>query len=503
MTNSNQASEPTPMSDSSQVIINETQPSSLEAEAPIEANTEVAAEASSDEPQGMKETPEEKAKPLDDIQVSDGEKFIPLTRFAIMNRLTEASRWRDGEADDAKRFFRYLAAWRHQTYNEQLLTLKEAYMPFSPDRDTIRTMEYSKEQLRRFQKSFIDNVTQLLEQANYTHISSQRLNKIFEQQSIYNLDLEVDLSEFEEMTIYCRGEMIETKQRRTWRKLYLGFEEYTVPIFQRLFLLLKLKTEEQRLGEIMESERRKNDGSPIERKKAEKIMAKKRAMLPPGICCDHIYLKLFKNIPTTDLEMMFPNTKVRFRPLDKIKLGITAGGGTIASIAGTAGKLLLITTNPIKAIGALVGIIAVIGRQIMKFFHQRNEYMMVLAQNLYFHNLADNRGSLTLLADRAEEEDIKEEMLLYSVLSKEDVHRSQLPLLQVAIENYLSEEFNVNVDYDIMDALQRLLHDGVVTEANGILTTMRPKEGCDHIDAKWDAHLDTADFFNSGQTENA
>ena len=436
-------------------------------------------------------------------QVSDGEKFIPLTRFAIMSHLTEPTRWSDGEAKDAKRFFQYLAAWRHLTYNERLLKLKEAYMPFSPDRDTIRALEYSQDQLKNFQSHFIENVTLLLEQANYIGISHDRLNEIFEQKSIYNLDLTVDLTEFEELIIYCRGEMTETKERRSWKKLWLGMEQFSVPIFQRLFLLLKLKPEEKRIDEIMEEERRKNDGNPIKRKKAEKILRKNRSMLPPGICCDHIYLKLFKCIPTTDLEMMFPNTKVQFRPFDKLKLGITAGGGTIASIAGTAGKLLLITTNPIKAIGAIIGIIAVIGRQIMKFFHQRNEYMMVLAQNLYFHNLADNRASLTLLADRAEEEDVKEEMLLYSVLAGKSVQRSQLPQLQTTIQNYLRDEFSVNVDFDIMDALQRLLHDGIVTESNGTLTTLRPSEGCIHIDAKWDAHLDTADFFNSGQTDDA
>ena len=45
--------------------------------------------------------------------------------------------------------------------------------------------------------------------------------------------------------------------------------------------------------------------------------------------------------------------------------------------------------------------------------------MVVMAQNLYFHAMADNRGVMTLLADRAAEEDVKEEMLLYSVLAKE------------------------------------------------------------------------------------
>lgn len=431
------------------------------------------------------------------------EKFIPLTRYAILHKMTEPQHWKPGEAQEAEKFFRYLAAWRHLDYNQRLLKLKEAYLPFSPDRDTVQVLDYTEAQLNNFQRRFVESVTELLEQANYTRVTTEALEEIFSQQSIYNLDLEVDLTEFEELVIYSRGETIETRERRTWKKLFLGKESYQVPHFQRLFLLLKLKSENRRIDEIMRELQQKNKGRPVERKKAEKILAKSRSMLPPGICCDYIYLKLFKNIPTTDLEMMFPNTMVRFRMFDKLKLGITAGGGTIASLVGTTGKLLLITTNPIKAIGALVGIIAVIGRQIMKFFHQRNEYMMVLAQNLYFHNLADNRGSLTLLADRAEEEDMKEEMLLYSFMVKEDIARADLPALQKRIEQYLRTEFGVHIEFDLMDALQRLLHDGVVKEDNGRLTAMPPREGCLHIDAKWDAYLDHADFIEAGQMEQA
>ena len=40
-------------------------------------------------------------------------------------------------------------------------------------------------------------------------------------------------------------------------------------------------------------------------------------------------------------------------------------------------------------------------RQGMSFIHKRNEYMVTMAQNLYFHALADNRGVMTVLADRA------------------------------------------------------------------------------------------------------
>jgi signal transduction histidine kinase len=125
------------------------------------------------------------------------------------------------------------------------------------------------------------------------------------------------------------------------------------------------------------------------------------------VSSDYIYVKIFKRIPQVDIEMLFPNTKVAFRPFDKLKLMVTAGGGTVAGVAGTATKLLA-ATSPFTLAFGVFGLSALIFRQAMKFFHTRNHYMMVLAQNLYFCSLANNRGALTLIADGAEEEDVKE-----------------------------------------------------------------------------------------------
>ncbi len=161
-----------------------------------------------------------------------------------------------------------------------------------------------------------------------------------------------------------------------------------------------------------------------------------RALLPPQINSEFIYLKLFKNIPRTDLEMIFPNTRIKFRLFDKLKLGVTAGGGLGAGIVGTAGKIA-VATNPIALAGALLGLGGVALRQGMNFVNQKNRYMVTMAQNLYFHAMADNRGVMTLLADRAAEEDIKEEMLLYAVLAKERVNIRDIGEIDAAIEQYL------------------------------------------------------------------
>jgi hypothetical protein len=130
-------------------------------------------------------------------------------------------------------------------------------------------------------------------------------------------------------------------------------------------------------------------------------------------------------------------------------------------------------------------------RQASNFIHQRNRYMVVMAQNLYFHSMADNRGVLTLLADRAAEEDIKEEILLYSVLAKERANVSDIGAVDAAIEQYLKAEFGVEVDFDVQDALRRLKEEGIVTQGeDGTLSTLPPHEAAKRIDMLWDRCLD-------------
>ena len=60
-----------------------------------------------------------------------------------------------------------------------------------------------------------------------------------------------------------------------------------------------------------------------------------------------------------------------------------------------------------------------------------------------------------------------------------------------AIEQYLHKSFGVNVDFDLEDALGRLLKDGVATEADdGAIQVLDPTAASAHIDNKWDSFLD-------------
>ena len=411
------------------------------------------------------------------------EKFIPVTRFALMDRLTMPSAWPAGEAQDARRFFRYLDYWRQQQYSAKLLELEQIYEAFSPDSDLLMTRQFTEEERARLKHRVVESVDSLLQRANYVRIDPTDVDLILTKDSHYGLDLAVDMKAFDDILIYYRGASNRKHERRRFQK-FMRKEEFDVPVFQRLFILFKLKPFDARVEEYMAS-----DG--LSREQAIKRVTKNRAHLPPGINDQNIYMKLFKNMPRRDIEMVFPNTEVRFRLLDKLRLGVSAGGGLGMGAVGAAGKIALITTNPIAAAGAVAGLGGVAFRQAMSFLNQKQRYMVVMAQNLYFHTMADNRGVILKIAARGAEEDVKEEMLLYTVLAKEKATRADLPAIDLAIEQFLARTFGVKVDFDIEDALDRLVRDGIVTEeANGRLTTLSPSAASKHIDEKWDLFLD-------------
>jgi Protein of unknown function (DUF3754) len=411
------------------------------------------------------------------------ERFIPVTRFALLDRLTSPTLWPEGQAQEARRFFRYLDHWRRQQYNAALHKLEETYEPFSPDSDLLMTRKFSADERAEMKRRILQGMERILEQANYVRIDPNDVELILTRESAYGLDLHVDLDAFEEVLLFYRGASSKRDQRRRWHKFYLK-EEFDIPILQRLFLLFKLKPFDVRVREVMQAEK-------LSRKEAEKVVKRRLSTVPDEVDENNIYMKLFKNIPKSDLEMVFPNTKVRFRLFDKLWLGATAGGGLGFGAIGAAGKLALLATNPLAAAGAIIGLGGVAFRQASNFMNQKQRYMVVMAQNLYFHAMADNKGVMLKLSARAAEEDVKEEMLLYSVLAKERARRQDLPDIDAAIEQYLVSSFGVSVDFDIPDALQRLIADGIVTEEpDGTLTTMSPRDAALHIDRKWDLFLD-------------
>ena len=411
------------------------------------------------------------------------ERFIPVSRYGLRAKLIAMLKGEGGDERVWSRALDCLAAWRHQDYRKRLLDLLEDYLPFSPDSDTASLVELDETGRDKARAEFIQGVETLLNQANYVRLSEEDLRRILIERSPHGLSLKVDLSDFDDLLLCYRGTAVEVQEGRNPWRLYLTKDRAEVPVFERLFLLLKLKPIKQQAAEIAAA-------TGVDQARALTMARKRREHLPASVSSGKIYVKVFKRIPQVDLEMLFPNTRISFHPLDKVKLAVTAGGGTAAGVAGTATKLLA-ATNPFTLAIAIAGLSAVIFRQVMGFFNTRNRYMMVLAQNLYFCSLANNLGALTLIADNAEEEDVKEDMLLYAFLARAPSHYDALPAVKEAIAQFLKEHCGVSVAYDAEDALRRLIVDGLIrTDASGNLSAIAAEDARKHLDALWDRLLD-------------
>jgi hypothetical protein len=425
-------------------------------------------------------------------QASPEERFIPVTRHDLLDRLSRPEVW-GKEVEEIRTLFRVLVHWRRLEYSERQRQLVRDYHPFNPDAD-MKGEPLTEAHRQERQREFLRHIRHLLERGNYIEIPNESIPRLIAEQNPYGIELKVDLSEFEELLIYYRGQtstIVKPNRLDAWVRRK---KPVSLPIYQRLFVLLKLKPIELRLREIMKAEN-------VDEKKAAKILRKLRKTLPSTVTGELIYLKLFKFIPRSDLEMLFPNTRVMLKSFDKLRLGITAGGGTTAGVVGTVSKLTAATAiGPVGWAVALAGLAGIIFRQVTSVFNARTQYMIELNRKLYFHSIANNRSVLAMLTEGGEEEDVKEEALLYTFLVNHPVHESELQHIKEGIEHFLSDAYGIKINFDMNDALARLAEDGLVKkDAGGVLTALRPTEAFLHIDHKWDSYLDAiahAEGFN-------
>ena len=382
------------------------------------------------------------------------ERFIPVSRSDLIEDLCTFPHL----SIEFKKQFRlfckqYIAVYHAQLH--QKLTLIDNYLPFSPDRDSISIKNYRPEQYLEFQNALLKNIDAILVKANFERISQQQLNTALNKTSPYGVEVSVNFDVFDEIQIYYRGSALRTEYKRSWSSFFLKKTKIEFNIYRRLFILLKPKSIKTRIEEL-------HDKSNLSYPQAEKKVRKKLRMLEDILNGQTIFIKLFKDIPQSDLEMIFPNTKVKMRLFDKIKLSVTGGSGTLAGIMATIGKVVA-TIDPVTIIIALAGFAGILWRQIKSIFNQRTKYLATLSRHLYYYNMDNNRGALAHIIDLAEVEECKEAILAYFFLFQQEY--TSKDSLDQKIEDYMLEKYSVRIDFEVSDGIKKLKEMNLLTSA--------------------------------------
>jgi len=303
-------------------------------------------------------------------QFGDREHYIPIRKSDLVELLASDSMLHEDERQAFREFCELLAAYYHFLYHDEHEKLKDAYDPFDPDSETHRMQQLSDTARYTELGRCFDHLEHLLERANFTKLSKMDLYDVIEQQSHWGLALDVDFEVFERLELFVRGEKTTQRGRRRWQNLFRE-EMVDLNVYERVVMVLHLHEHERLRGERVDY--------------------------------NAVYIKLFKNIPKLDLDMLLPGTRVRMTVVDQGKIILP----TITGVFTTLGKLvtggIAIATASITGILAMLGLIGgTIGYGIKSFFgylQTKQKYQFSLTQSLYYQNLDNNAGVISRILD--------------------------------------------------------------------------------------------------------
>lgn len=400
------------------------------------------------------------------------ERFIPISFDRLVLDLLSSDLLPADKKVAFKQFCHTYATLYHAQSYEQLQQLKTVYWPFNPDRDVFITEGTNTDKELTLLKT---ELYQILEKANFEKLSPENLNEALNKISPHGVKVSVDFDEFSEVALFYRGSATHTENRRNLKKFQFKKLPHEIQIYRRLFVLLQPKTRDKRIDDLI------RDKKISPKKAAKKVDAAFEALGISGNE-DVVYMKLFKDIPTADLEMLFPNTRVKMRLFDKIKLAVMGGGGSVGGIMATITKFSA-AIDPFSALLAIGTLLGVIWRQIAKIFSQRAKYSAILTKNLYFYSLDNNMGALTYLIDAAETEECKEAVLAYFfLLINGETNRE---VLDNNIESYISNKYDIPMDFEIDDGLAKLQNSGLLSQYNTVIQAIPLSDANDRLQQDW------------------
>jgi hypothetical protein len=407
------------------------------------------------------------------------DRFIPLRKKDVIQACLDDGRLSSNQLGAFNTLCQLIVSTLHFEYHQVLEELKDSYAPFDPNSDTLSVTTLTDDILGVKQANFTSRFTQVLNAANFEKVTDQDLQEALQEESLFKVRLAVEFDDFADVIFYRRGEY---QQTETISKLWgLHKQNITFTNYDKVAVYIKFKDADY-FSQTKSSALNFEPGSTI--------------------------IKLFQNVPKADLEMLFPNSQVRMRTIDKAIIGGSAlVGGTVVLVTklgaslivlgglfsfwlGLSNKEVTINTQQLVALGAGAGVLGgFIFKEWSKFKNRKLRFMKALADNLYFKNLDNNSGVFHHLIDSAEEEECKEAILAYYFLV---VHPGSMTsdMLDHKIEQWFAEKFNFQIDFEIADALAKLQRFGIVSSNDGEYTALPISDAQDMLDTKWDKIFD-------------
>ncbi|MBU2968216.1 DUF3754 domain-containing protein [Pseudoalteromonas sp. C2R02] len=406
------------------------------------------------------------------------DRFIPFRKQDIVNMCLQEIEIQDSKVSFTQ-FCEILSSLIHYDYHNLLDNLKSNYAPFDPNSDTRLIKTFTPNERAKCQTAFAKDFAKVLDAANFEMITEQDLKDALSEESLFKVRLEVEFEDFEQVVFYRRGESQLTDSISS----FWGFRKQTIHFtnYDRVAVFITFK---------------------------DKSYFDKKGKQPVGFEPSSTIVKLFQNVPKADLEMLFPNSEVKMRPIDKAIIGASAVvGGAVVLVTKLGASLILLaalfafwfgfrsetvemTQRHFMSFAIGMGVFGgFIFKEWSKFKNRKIKFMKALSDNLYFKNLDNNAGVFHTLVDSAEEEDFKEAILAYTFLLQEP-HGLEASALDSKIEYWFKSKYQCELDFEISDALSKLERMQLVVIKNNKYYAIKLDEAKKQLDSHWDNIFD-------------
>lgn len=388
------------------------------------------------------------------------EPFIPVQVGPLVEYLVGREELSEPQQERFRGFCDNVSIIQHEQTRSYLRRFDAAYADIDPDSDCRDPSEVQRKENdppiepAKLDQETADTVIELcnevLQNAGYTKLSREDVEQCSGTVSQFGVPLHVDFELFDELQVYARGDIIGTRVQRRLLKFYRR-EIVSIPIYQRMVVIFQLSDDDQSDEDLASAA---------------------------------LHLRMFKNIPKLDIDMLLPGSRVRIGGFDRAKFIIPSLGSFLVSIRRVAqytAMFIAFTAIALsKSIILAVFIIAIVTKGlfngVFSYFRTKKHYQLNLTRNLYFQKLDSNAGVGYRIIHQSERQVIVELIFAYYgiLISEKPVSERKL---RRRCERLVREAIDVEVDFRVVDAIGRLAAAGVIEEVGDGWRTIEASHG--------------------------
>lgn len=395
------------------------------------------------------------------------ENFVPLHTTDVVDFLAQHPALTPQQRGQFRELAGLILSLLHHLYRQRHEHLTYIYAALDPDRDRLLTTVPTPESRDRLAQELFKHVPDVLSRANYHQLSQAQIEQAIRAASRWGVRMRIRFDTLDHLEVYGRGCVIGKREIRRWQNFFRQ-DTLDVPLYQRIVVVFRTNTHFQ----------------------------------SPQFDPRRVYLRMFKNVPQQDVDMLLPAMGIQMTWLDHSRIVVPSlYAAAITLWRFLRNVLLLAFFGVFKTVAMVVLVLFAIGFGVKSMFtyrtHTKRRYLLSMAQSLYYQNLDNNAGVLLRLLEEGEQQEACEAILAYfaaAVLLPQAVGKGDEPAagmrlsdIDRACEDLLLEATQLQVDFDVESTAGNLSQLGILRAEGDAWHALPLDQALGTLDKTWDA----------------